>query len=125
MPKKPVKLNKDGTPSKRGLHKRKKVADPELIERKFADLSKLGRDIKPEDLDGIPRAELESLLTTVTELENRQLYNSIDGFFPDTGRLRRELYKPHVEFFKQGATKRIRTIRITIVGRLFPDDSLT
>lgn len=103
-------LNKDGTPRKKMGRKTKRVADPEIVRATFEDLAKLGRDLTPEDFDGIPRAELESLLTTATELENRRLFNSIDGFFPDNGPLRRELYKPHVEFFKEGAFKRIRAM---------------
>ena len=104
------KLNKDGTPRKRMGRKPKREADPEVVKKTFEDLSNLGREITPQDFDGLPRAELESMLQTVTELENRRLYNSIDSFFPDTGRLRRELYVPHVKFFNAGEFKRIRAI---------------
>ena len=77
----------------------------------MADLAHIrGGEIRPDDLKGIPRAELEDMLASAVELENRRLYSKIDTYYPETGPLRRELYKPHIEFFKQGATKRIRAI---------------
>lgn len=36
------------------------------------------------------------------ELESRKKRNSIDQYFPDSGPLRRELYKKHLEFFEAG-----------------------
>lgn len=36
------------------------------------------------------------------ELESRKKRNSIDQYFPETGPLRRELYKKHMEFFAAG-----------------------
>jgi len=89
---------------------RAKGCDPEIVRKTFEEITRARREIKSEDLDGIPRSELESMLVQVTELENRQLYNKIDTYYPDTGPLRRELYRPHLEFFRQGATKRERAI---------------
>jgi len=89
---------------------RAKGCDPEIVRKTFEEITRTRREIKSEDLDGIPRSELESMLVQVTELENRQLYNKIDTYYPDTGPLRRELYRPHLEFFRQGATKRERAI---------------
>ena len=80
MPRK--KLNKDGTPRKPMGRKPVKKADPEVVRKTFEDLSNLRREITPQDLDGIPRAELESMLTSVTELEDRKLYNKIGTFYP-------------------------------------------
>src|SRR6185312_10523204 len=36
------------------------------------------------------------------ELESRKKRNAIDQYFPDSGPLRRELYKKHLEFFEAG-----------------------
>lgn len=90
--------------------KKKIKADPEVVRKTFEDLTKLRREITPADLDGIPRAELESILQTVTELENRLRYNKADTFYPDTGPLRRELYGPQMEFFKAGIKARERAV---------------
>lgn len=42
------------------------------------------------------------------ELERRKTENRIDGYYPDTGPLRRELYVKHLEFFKAGSVHRER-----------------
>lgn len=38
------------------------------------------------------------------ELDRRKKHNAIDTYFPDSGPLRRELYKKHLEFFAAGLT---------------------
>ncbi|MBO0358619.1 terminase family protein [Hymenobacter sp. BT186] len=43
------------------------------------------------------------------ELERRK-YRKIDGYFPDTGPFRRELYHKHLDFFKAGAVHRERAM---------------
>lgn len=53
--------------------------------------------LKPE-----ARAELIELLD---EREKRMTRRLVDTMFPDTGPLRRELYKKHLEFFEAGKTK--------------------
>ena len=105
--KKPIKTDK---PKKKKVIKAK-GCDVEVVRKTFEEIAQIRGEVKPEDLDGIPRSELESMLTAVTELENRRLYNKIDTYYPDKGPLRRELYKPHIEFFRQGGqNKRIRTV---------------
>lgn len=42
------------------------------------------------------------------ELARRKTENRIDGYYPDTGALRRELYVKHLEFFKAGSVHRER-----------------
>lgn len=49
------------------------------------------------------RQEQEELLKLLTEKELRVKYNYIKTLFPDTGPLRRELYKQHIKFFEAGA----------------------
>lgn len=49
--------------------------------------------------------ELKQKLDT---LQSYQKYHKLDFIFPDTGDYRRELYKPHLEFMKAGATHRFR-----------------
>lgn len=47
---------------------------------------------------------LEEAEQILRELESRKKRNSIDQYFPETGPLRRELYKKHMEFFEAGKT---------------------
>ena len=54
--------------------------------------------------------ELQSLLA---ELEYRRKTNRIDLYFPETGKLRRELYAKHMEAFNHGIAH---TIRVAIAG---------
>lgn len=42
------------------------------------------------------------------ELEEKEKYGRFDALFPDTGPLRRELYRKHLEFFRVGANYRER-----------------
>jgi phage terminase large subunit-like protein len=49
----------------------------------------------------------EMLLLIAAEKERRSR-NKIEGFFPEKGQFRRELYKPHLEFFAAGARYRTR-----------------
>lgn len=50
-------------------------------------------------LGRVERLELEALLA---EKERRQLRRKLFTYFPETGPLRRELYKQHMEFFRLG-----------------------
>lgn len=47
---------------------------------------------------------------TLLEMERRRNSRKIYTFYPGTGPLRRELYSPHLEFFKAGAKARERAI---------------
>lgn len=53
----------------------------------------------------MPRTRAENLkyLELLQQRAKRIKYNKIDTYFPDTGRLRRELYKKHTAFFEAGA----------------------
>ena len=106
MPRK--KTIKTEKPKKKRV--RAKGCDVEIVRKTFEEITRAKKEITPDDLDGIPRSELESMLVQVTELENRKLYNKIDTYYPDRGPLRRELYKPHIEFFRQGKDKRVRAV---------------
>lgn len=44
-----------------------------------------------------------NLSDALLERKNRERYNRMSTLYPDTGPLRRELYKKHLEFFKAGA----------------------
>lgn len=55
------------------------------------------------------------------ELERRR-FNKRDSYFPDTGPLRRELYVPHMEFFK--ATKSFREICLMASNRSGKSESV-
>lgn len=54
------------------------------------------------------RAEKVELLQLLEEQQRRSSLRSIWKYFPDTGPLRRELYPKHLEFFRWGATRRVR-----------------
>ncbi|MCW7556496.1 terminase family protein [Endozoicomonas gorgoniicola] len=47
--------------------------------------------------------EKRELLELLEEQARREKYNQINRYFPESGPLRRELYKKHMEFFKAGA----------------------
>lgn len=55
--------------------------------------------IDPEKLS---KSELVALYQATEELSKRESQNKIDTFYPETGPLRRELYKKHLEFFRAG-----------------------
>lgn len=55
-----------------------------------------------------PREEKLELLELLEEKARRKSRNKIDGYYPDEGPLRRELYPKHMEFFEAGATYRER-----------------
>lgn len=59
----------------------------------------------PSDLS-LPdnRSDKLALLALLEERFKRKQYNQLYKYFPDTGPLRRELYKKHMEFFAAGAT---------------------
>lgn len=57
-----------------------------------------------------PREALSQLAVILEKLESRSKKRKINDFYPDEGPLRRELYRPHVEFFKAGAVCRERAI---------------
>lgn len=48
------------------------------------------------------RQEKLELLKLLEEKERRKKYNRLSTFYPDKGKLRRELYTKHLEFFKAG-----------------------
>jgi phage terminase large subunit-like protein len=52
-----------------------------------------------------PNAEILRLLELEVRLAKR---SKIDGYYPDSGPLRRELYPKHLQFFEAGATRRER-----------------
>ena len=52
--------------------------------------------------------DAETLSEAYQALQTLDRTNFIDTFFPDTGPLRRELYKKHLEFFTAGPTERER-----------------
>jgi len=53
---------------------------------------------------------IKNLALVNAELVKRKKTRKIDEFYPEDGPLRRELYRPHCEFFKAGATCRERAI---------------
>lgn len=53
---------------------------------------------------------LDEAAQILKELERRKKRNSIDQYFPDSGPLRRELYKKHMEFFGAGKKYSERTM---------------
>lgn len=54
------------------------------------------------------REEKERYLELLREKKVRERGRKINSYFPDSGPLRRELYKKHMEFFEYGATVRER-----------------
>ncbi len=54
------------------------------------------------------RAETLEALRIHEELERRRAGRKIDGYYPDAGPLRRELYPKHTEFFRLGKARRQR-----------------
>jgi phage terminase large subunit-like protein len=48
------------------------------------------------------------MLRLIAAEKERRSRNKIDSFFPEQGQFRRELYKPHLEFFAAGAKYRTR-----------------
>lgn len=55
-------------------------------------------------MNALSRAEAIELDLLLAEKERRQLRRKLYTYFPDTGPLRRELYKQHLEFFRLGKT---------------------
>ena len=60
------------------------------------------------NLDTMSRAELEELARLMEEDKRRRAQSGVDRYYPETGPLRRDLYKKHMEFFRAGATFRER-----------------
>lgn len=59
----------------------------------------------PFDLARLSPDDRVELTAIFEEKEKRQTRRMVESMFPDTGPLRRELYKKHLEFFEAGATK--------------------
>ena len=55
------------------------------------------------DFSALPDRELAALAETYRELDRLTSHNRIDGYYPDAGPFRRELYAKHMEFFRLGA----------------------
>lgn len=55
-----------------------------------------------EFLDNLNRQQKETLLDILGEIDERHRYNVIAHVFPDTGPLRRELYKKHIQYLNAG-----------------------
>jgi phage terminase large subunit-like protein len=66
--------------------------------------------IDPELLARLPRADKERLLALLQEQERRRRHRALYTYFPDTGPLRRALYKKHLEFFRLGLKYRERAL---------------
>jgi phage terminase large subunit-like protein len=65
-------------------------------------------------------AEKAELLELLKERELRTKQRSIDGYFPETGPLRRELYHKVIEFFAKGSDHKLRLLRAgNRVGKTF------
>lgn len=60
------------------------------------------------DLSKLTRAEKLEFLALLEERERRKARRKIDGMFPATGPLRRELYPKHMEHMRRGASHRER-----------------
>jgi phage terminase large subunit-like protein len=60
------------------------------------------------DIGDLDRRDLEQAVAIVEELQRRQARRKINAYYPDTGPLRRELYRKHIEFFAAGARYRER-----------------
>lgn len=56
-------------------------------------------------LKALSAEERKKLFSLLQEKRWREKYRKIDTYFPDTGELRRELYKKHMRFFNEGAKK--------------------
>ncbi len=65
-------------------------------------------ELTPQQLSKFSPVELREYLNLMLEQERRKSRNKIDEYYPDTGTLRRELYRKHLEFFEAGATYRER-----------------
>lgn len=61
-----------------------------------------------EKLLGLSGADRARALDLIAEAKRRASLHRIDGFYPETGPLRRELYPKHMEFFAAGAKYRER-----------------
>jgi phage terminase large subunit-like protein len=59
-------------------------------------------------LDGLSAAEQRELYELLDEKERRQRLRKMFWMYPEVGPLRRELYRPHMEFFEAGAHHRQR-----------------
>ena len=60
------------------------------------------------NLNNLTKEQKIELIAALEEKQRRIRENKIKQYFPDTGPLRRELYKKHLEFFKAGATAKER-----------------
>lgn len=69
--------------------------------------------IPAEDLErfiALPIAQKRKVLALLEAKERIHARRAIDRFYPDTGPLRRELYRKHLQFFRLGATTRERLL---------------
>jgi len=72
------------------------------------------------NLDCYTRKQKEELLTLFLEKERRKSQRRLYELYPDTGPLRRELYKPHLQFFAAGAKYRERAmVSANRIGKSF------
>jgi len=65
-------------------------------------------EIDAKLIASLPRDAQEDVLTLFKEQERRKKRRLLHSLYPDKGDLRRELYRPHVNFFKAGKEHRER-----------------
>lgn len=53
-------------------------------------------------VSSLPSSQVEAMLAPLLAEQNRTRFNKFATLFPDEGRLRRELYQKHLEFFDAG-----------------------
>lgn len=67
-------------------------------------------NINLSNLTGKTDAELQKLAQAMKDLAEKNKYSKLKLAFPDEGQFRRELYRPHLGFFKAGSRCRFRVI---------------
>lgn len=62
----------------------------------------------PEQLQALPTEQLQEVLELTEQFQRLTERQKIDGYYPDLGPLRRELYPKHLQFFAAGAREKER-----------------
>lgn len=73
-----------------------------------AALASLSQEEMDQLFQMMSKEDRETLSASYQALQNLDATNHIDTLFPDTGPLRRELYKKHLQFFTAGVDERER-----------------
>jgi hypothetical protein len=82
--------------------------------------NEIRQSLSPALLQSLSEDELTTLFRNLTELEKIEAETRLYQLFPDTGRLRRELYPKHLQFFAAGAQHQERCmLAANRVGKTF------